>query len=226
MMRSTASLTLDKARLFLEQARRADRNDRYTVSTNLEGAIVFCRSVTFHLQSQFAHAPGFDAWYAQQQNILRGQRLSRFLLEQRNYVLKIGPAIVNRIIGVSITESVMMRDELTIKVVRGQPWYRRSPKILLEDLAYPLRQHIRLWRERRRWRAAAKTKAAESAAIITTDELHFADTEWKEIPAIELIEQQLAILANIVAEAEARFLSRDALNGNAAQPINPPDAAR
>lgn len=209
-MQSRASLTLAKARLFLEQAGRADRNDRHTIATNLEGAIVFCRSVTFHLQSQFAHAPGFDAWYAEQQSILREQRLGRFLLEQRNYVLKVGPAIVNRIVGVSITESVMMHDEISVEVVRGQPWYRRTLKILFEDLMYPLRQQILQWRERRRWRAATKKKAAETAGIITTDELHFADAEWKEIPAIQLIEQQLVVLRKIVAEAEARFLSSEA----------------
>lgn len=205
-MQSTASLTLAKARLFLEQARRANGNDRHTISTNLEGAIVFCRSVTFHLQSQFAHAPGFDTWYAEQQSILKGHRLSRFLLEQRNYVLKVGPAIVNRIVGVSITGSVLMRGEITVRVLRGQPWYRRSIKILFEDLMYPLRERIGLWMERRRWHVAAKQKATESAEITTTDELHFTDAEWKEFPAIQLIEQQLAVLADIVAEAEARFL--------------------
>jgi hypothetical protein len=100
----------------------------------------------------------------------------------------------------------MVHDETTIEVVRGQSWYRRSPKILFEDLAYPLRQRIGLWRERRRWRAAAKKKSAEPAGMITTDELYFANVEWRDLPAIHLIEQQLAVLANIVAEAEARFL--------------------
>ena len=209
-MKSTASLTLAKARLFLEQARRADRNDLHTIATNLEGAIVFCRSVTFHLQSQFAHAPGFDTWYKEQQNILREQRLSRFLLEQRNYVLKVGPAIVNRVVGVSITESVMMHDEITVEVVRGQPWYRRSLKILFEELVYPLRQRIQQWRERRRWRVAAKKNAVESSGVITTDELHFSDAEWKKVPALLLVEQQLDVLANIVAEAEVRFLYSEA----------------
>lgn len=208
-MQSTASLTLAKSCLFLEQARRADCNDRHTISTNLEGAIVFCRSVTFHLQSQFAHAPGFDTWYAEQQNILKGQRLSRFLLEQRNYVLKVGPAIVNRIVSVSITESVMMHDEITVEVIRGQPWYRRSLKILFEDLMYPLRQRIHLMSERRRWRTAAKRKAAESVGIIATDELYFDDVEWKKQPAMQLVEQHLAVLSNIVAEAEIRFLPRE-----------------
>lgn len=209
-MQSTASLTLAKARLFLEQARRADRNDYHTISTNLEGAIVFCRSVTFHLQSQFSHAPGFDTWYIEQQNILRGQRLGKFLLEQRNYVLKVGPAIVNRIVGVSITEALIMHDEVTVEVLRGQPWYCRSPKILFEDLVYPLRQRIRLWMERRRRLNAIKKKTAESADMITSDELHFADADWNKLPAIQLIEQQLAVLADIVVEAEDRFLSNEA----------------
>lgn len=209
-MQSSASLTIAKVRLFLEQARRADRSDYHAISTNLEGAIVFCRSVTFHMQSQFAHVPGFEAWYEEQQNILREQRLSRFLLNQRNYVLKVGPTIVNRTVGVSIIESLMVRGEITVEVIRGQPWYRRSPKILFEDLVYPLRQRIRLWGERRRWRATAKKKTAESARITNTDEFYFADAEWKEQPAIQLIEQQLAIFTNIVTEAEARFLVREA----------------
>jgi len=91
-MESTASLTLRKARLFLAQARAADPNDRDAIASNLEAAIVFCRSVTFHLQSQFAHSTGFVEWYAEQQHRLGEQPLSRFMLNQRNYVLKVGPA--------------------------------------------------------------------------------------------------------------------------------------
>lgn len=208
-MQSTASLTLTKVHLFLEQAKRADRNDHHTISTNLEAAIVFCRSVTFHLQNQFSHAPGFEIWYSEQQSILRGQRLGRFLLEQRNYVLKVGPAIVNRIVGISITEAVIMSDEVTVEVVRGQPWYRRSPKILVEDLVYPLRQLI-LQRIERRRRLNAIKKTAKSADMITSDELHFGDADWNKTPAIQLIEQQLAILASIVVEAEHRFLPNEA----------------
>jgi hypothetical protein len=125
-------------------------------------------------------------------------------------VLKVGPAIVNRIVGVSITEALIMHDEVTVEVLRGQPWYCRSPKILFEDLVYPLRQRIRLWMERRRRLNAIKKKTAESADMITSDELHFADADWNKLPAIQLIEQQLAVLADIVVEAEDRFLSNEA----------------
>jgi hypothetical protein len=204
-MRSTASVTVEKARLFLAQARSADPDDRATTSANLEAAIVFGRSVTFHLQSQFAREPGFDAWYAQQQTLLRGQRLSRFLLEQRNYVLKVGPAIVHRIADIAITESVFVRDEVSVQVIRDQPWWRRSPKILVEDALYPWRQRFRLWRERREPRRAAEN-AGQSGSVTTSDELHFGEPEWKDTPALELVERHLDALAGIVAEAESRFL--------------------
>jgi hypothetical protein len=107
-MESIAAGTLRKARFFVEQIRRADTNDRDTITIYLESAIVFARSVTFHLQSQFAHILGFKEWYEEQQRRLGDDPLSRFLLQQRNYVLKEGPAPVNRVIGISIAESVIL----------------------------------------------------------------------------------------------------------------------
>lgn len=205
-MESTASLTLRKAQFFLAQARSADPNDRHAVATNLEAAIVFCRSVTFHLQSQFAHSPSFAEWYAVQQKHLSEQPISRFLLQQRNYVLKVGPASVTRIIDVSITESLMASTEFSVQVIRGHPWYRRSPKILMEDLVYSSRQKMRLWRERRR-RSKQAQEVTQSSSAITRDALYFTDAQWKEIAALDLVEQQLAIFAEIVKQAEARFLA-------------------
>ena len=204
-MQSTASLTLAKAQLFLNQARQADPNDREKTMANLEAAIVFGRSVTFHLQSQFAHAPGFDTWYAKQQDFLRAQHLSRFLLEQRNYVLKVGPAVVHRIVDVSITERLFLRDEVTVQVIRGQPWWHRSLKVLLEDALYPWRQRIHLWKERREWGKAVKERVQESAEVSTSDELHFSDPEWKDSPAMPLVGKHLAVLSGIVSDAESRF---------------------
>jgi hypothetical protein len=203
-MESTASLTLRKARLFLAQARAAYPNDHHATASNLEAAIVFCRSVTFHLQSQFAHSPGFVDWYAEQQNRLREQPLTRFMLDQRNYVLKVGSLITTRNVDLSITESLVNRGEISVQIIRGQPWYRRSPKTLIADLLYPLRQNVRLWQERRRWRRQAK-ESAKSSAVITRDALYFTDPEWKGTPALDLVDQQLTILADIVKQAEARF---------------------
>ncbi len=203
-MESTASITLRKARFFLDQARAADPNDRHAIASNLEAAIVFCRSVTFHLQGQFAHSAGFADWYAEHQRRLGEQPLSRFMLKRRNYVLKVGPAIVTRIVDVSVAESLVMHGEVSVQIRRGQPWYRRSLKVLISDLLHPLRQSVRLWQERRRWRRQAK-KSAKSSAVVTRDELRFTDPEWGGTPALDLVDQQLTILADIVKEAEARF---------------------
>jgi hypothetical protein len=205
-MRSVAITTLGKARFFAEQAGLAGANDREAVTNNLEAAIVFARSVTFHLQSQFAHAPGFDVWYAEQQQRLRNDRLGRFLLEQRNYVLKVGPAPIKRNISVSITDTLQMTAELSIKVIRGQPWYRRSPKTLVEDATYPLREWMNKASQRRRSRRAAQAAQPRNATV--SDAMFFADPEWDGIPALELLNRQFIVLDGVVADAEARFLDR------------------
>lgn len=141
-MESVAGVTLEKARFFVDQAGQADPNDREAIANYLEAAIVFARSITFHLQSQFAHISGFGEWYAEQQKRLADDHLSRFMLHQRNYVLKVGPASLKRIVGVTFTESIMLSDEVSVRVVRGKPWYRRSPRILLLDAIFPLRERI------------------------------------------------------------------------------------
>ena len=215
-MGSVASLTLQKARTFVAQARSAEPHDRDRIATNLEAGIVFSRSVTFHLQSQFAHAPGFAEWYAEQQNALRSRPVCRFMLDQRNYVLKVGPTQVHRVVNVELIESVHAHAEITVQVVRGQPWYRRSPRILLDDLVYPLRQRVRIWLERRARRRRLRQSAPPAAMSATQDDLYFINPEWSEVPALDLLEQHLSLLAAIVREAESRFVASSGEPHNAA----------
>ena len=133
MARSIAETTLLKARFFVEQASGTQPHDRVRLTNYLEAAIIFTRSVTLHLQKQFAGIPGFEEWYAKQQHQLRADPLSQFLLAQRNYVLKEGPVSVKRIIQLHLTESVHVSESVSVKVVSGKPWYKRSPRILGED---------------------------------------------------------------------------------------------
>lgn len=204
-MESVAGVTLEKARFFVDQAGQADPNDREAIANYLEAAIVFARSITFHLQSQFAHISGFGEWYAEQQKRLADDHLSRFMLHQRNYVLKVGPASLKRIVGVTFTESIMLSDEVSVRVVRGKPWYRRSPRILLLDAIFPLRERIHRWRQRRTQIKAAQSRCSSSSVV--QDALFFTDAEWKDTPALELLNRQLATLEEIVMQAEAQFLS-------------------
>lgn len=63
---SIARETLEAARLFAKQADAAG-NDIMGFRHNLEAAIVFGRSVTFHIQKEFTRHAGFDKWYSEQQ---------------------------------------------------------------------------------------------------------------------------------------------------------------
>jgi len=85
-MKSVARATIAKARFFLDRADEAGVNGRDAFCNYLKAAIVFARSVTFHLQKEFANRPGFSEWYAEYQKSLKQNQLGRFLLEQRNYL--------------------------------------------------------------------------------------------------------------------------------------------
>ena len=62
-MTSIARETLQKARLFLKQTEDQTERDHKAAATMLEAVVVFTRSVTFHLQKEFASSPGFKEWY-------------------------------------------------------------------------------------------------------------------------------------------------------------------
>jgi hypothetical protein len=91
MADSVARQTLDTARFYLAQAKAVATGDRLMFIRHLQTAIIYARSVTFHLQSEHARAPGFKDWWAQQEQVLRDDRRARFLLEGRNFALKEGP---------------------------------------------------------------------------------------------------------------------------------------
>ena len=210
-MASVAAVTLLKARFFVEQANRADPNDRAAFTNYLEAAIVFARSVTFHLQKQFATAAGFNEWYAKQQKRLAEDQLSRFLLHQRNYVLKEGPVTIRRIVEVEMTTSNHIAGSFSVRIIRGKPWYRRSPKILFEDAIDPVREWLHEWRQRRAASNAAHAHRQTPSSAVR-DALYFNDSEWAETPAIELLRRQLDLLEEIVRAAEARFLAKGTPN--------------
>lgn len=69
-MSTVAGKTLKKALHFVRQARATSPDDREALVANFEAAVVFCRSVTFHLQSQSAHSPCFVQWYETNQSKL------------------------------------------------------------------------------------------------------------------------------------------------------------
>ena len=199
-----ARQTLGKARLFAQQAQHSKLENREAFQANLEAAIVFGRSITFHIQKEFAHQKDFDAWYANHQSTLKNDLLSQFFLQSRNFILKQGPAGVKRVIAVEMHESINVSCTVDVKVIRGQPWYRRKPSILWSDFKTPLVLWIN--RMRQRWRRK-RTRVAprQDAETRITEDFFFMDEKWGDRPALELLHEWLNKLEIIVRDAEQTY---------------------
>lgn len=121
MRMSNARNTLDRARFFLAEAEAARLKDRNRLESMIEAAIVFGRSITFHLQKEFAHVVDFADWYAEQQRTMRDDPLCAFILAQRNVILKQGPIPIRKTISVSMTEAIAVSSSVSVRVIRGTP---------------------------------------------------------------------------------------------------------
>ena len=200
---SVARDTLERARFFLERAAAISADDRVAFRHFTESAIVFARSVTLHLQKQYARAPEFPGWYAGWQARLRADPLALFFTEKRNYVLKEGPLDIRKHIHLQVHEQARATMTVTVTVVRGRPWYRRSAKVLIHDASSPLRMRLhRLIGERRRQPASGPQHPKE---VMVSDSLRFSETPWTERPALDLISEYLDTLGTLVEEADAIF---------------------
>ena len=169
-----------------------------------EAAIVFARSVTFHLQKQYAHTAGFDDWYSRCQDQLRQDPLAFFFIHQRNFVLHQGSVPMSKHVNVMLRSSVVATSSVSVKVIRGRPWYRRSPRILMEDAIYPVRARLHDWRKRRRQRRRIR-EAKQQSGTTVTETIRFQEEPWAQRPALELLREYLGTLEGIVADAEAQF---------------------
>lgn len=180
-------------------------SDRTAFEHFLEASIVFGRSVTFALQKEFSGVPDFKLWYAQKQAEMASDSLFKFLLEKRNYILKEGPIAVPKTTSISIADTVILSDYVEAHVTRGKPWYRRSPKVLLQDVLTPIRGIMN--RHRQKSRESRLRKRLEIHSESKTEErLHFEDEQWCDRAATDVISEYLHKLEKIVKEAENRFM--------------------
>jgi hypothetical protein len=210
-MASTTRGVLEKARFFLAQAEAAElatqTADRQPFLANIEAAVVFGRLVTFHLQKEFSNQREFAGWYDDVRARLQGDPRFQYLVQTRNLILKEGPAPTRRTL--QITAHFAMAPELMADtfVIRGRPWYRRSPRILYADTLEKLLDPARRWKQKRdamRRRKAAQRGQATSASSVT-DGFYFDEPALAEVRVTEVVREYLDELAIIVGEAETRF---------------------
>lgn len=201
---SVARITVGKTRILLSQARAAVL-DRPVFEANFEAAIVLARTVTLHLQKEYAHTPGFPTWWSSQQAALAEDHLARFFLETRNYILKEGPPALIQLATVQLQGSIEPEGSLTVRALRGRPWYKRSPRIWWQDL----RQRAPDWIARPRMRPQRKVleQLSRMREVPGTATAHyqFLDEEWAGRDAAALLEDNLDTLESVTLEAEARF---------------------
>ena len=95
----------------------------------------------------------------------------------------------------------------TVTVIRGAPWYKRSPRILWEDATYPFREKFHSLRAKRNQAKARKQIQRSQPLDTSRDAIYFSNDEWKSEPAIALVRRLLDELDVIFLQAEQEFLS-------------------
>lgn len=207
-----SSRRLAKALRFLELAREAEGRDIERFVDFLETAIENGRSVTWVLQKEFAHAPGFEDWYAGQQRQVQADPIMRFFKDLRTYTVKKGTLAVHRVVSVTATATAYVESSVTVKVIRGQPWYRRPLTVTWGDFKASLLQWLRMHQRRlNAWRRRRQRARQVEPPAVVEDHYYFQDPGFNDRPAIVLVEEYLTRLRPIVEAAEQEFGEPSAL---------------
>lgn len=197
---------LAKALRFLELARAEENRDAERFVDFLETAIENGRSVTWLLQAQFAHAAGFDEWYAGQQQAMQADTLMRFFKDVRTFTVKKGPLVVRRMVHITATAVIHFEASAVIRVIRGKPWYRRPLKVTFGDFKAEVLQAYRVQQRRfNAWRRHRQRLREVEPPAVVEDHYYFQEQGFNDRPAIVLVEEYLTRLRPIVEDAEQRF---------------------
>jgi len=205
---SSARLKLEQARFFMACASEAiSARQRNAFVNFIEAAIVFARSVTLCLQKEYQGKTNFNRWYSEKQDIMNNDPICRFFKDKRNYVLKEGSAGIHKNITITAGGGLLISGSCEVEVIRGQPWYHRSPKILWKDLRVTIMRPIRGWLKRRETKRRQLQSQKQSKAEVS-EEFFFDDPKWRDRSCLDLLQEYLDKLELIVTEGDVRFTNR------------------
>jgi len=131
--------------------------------------------------------------------------LFKLFRKTRNFILKEGPVDVHKVITASGRAIAVVSDVVEARVIRGKPWYRRSPTILWQDFHAAMERPIRKWLRHHKI-ARQRAQDQEQPSGQATESFYFDDPEWRHRPALELLREYLDRLEEIVNAAEAQFV--------------------
>lgn len=207
-MVSSARDTLNAARRFLRQAGTYGVEDPEGFAHNVNAAIVFGRSVTWHIQKDYKHDGGFDEWYAGERKVLTQEPLCRFFHESRRIISHQKLTATRRRYSLLLEDGIILMEGHDAEMFIVRPWNRRSFREHWEGVLRRVRKpltacRIRLHRQIRatkeRWTRWTRRDVGGSV------NLFFDDPAWNETPAFDLVAQYLDILEGVVSRAEKRF---------------------
>jgi hypothetical protein len=205
MKASSARLTLNAARYFWRQAAIAGVEDREAFAYNINAAVVFGRSVTWHMQKQYAHQSGFEAWYGDEQATLKQDTACKFFNDARTTITHLKLKSARKEASVSIPHNALVIGWLVVQPKRAQPWYQRPPRILWEDSLRGLRRPIDRLQLRVMLRVEAWKSRRAAGIPVVSEVLYFDDPGSDKVPALDLVRRYLDVLEGVVARVEARF---------------------
>jgi len=203
--KSIASHTLGRANFFLNCAEACERVDRSSFEYFFEAAIIYGRSVTFHLQKEFSKKKGFEDWYNKKQDEMREDELFKFIIDKRNYILKQGPIVIKNTIMLGLSENIIMSDFMEVHIIRGAPWHERGVKVIIEDLSAFFRDKYNKWKYERELSRRRKLRSNLKTSEIR-ELYHFEEEAWCDRAATELVKVYLRKIECLVKEAESLFL--------------------
>jgi len=189
-----------QGRFFLRKAEEIGFSDPDSFRYYIEAAIVSARSVTHLLQKQYNHVKGFAEWYTTVQSGLSSDRLSRFFLEKRNFVLKEGIAEIRKVINLEVHDTIHIMESVKVKITGGTLQSRL--RHLREDIVYRFKEKWAEFKKRVRPRRPSSS-STDSPRI--SEQYYFTDEEWSSTPATELLLGHFKKLETIVEEAIKRF---------------------
>src|SRR5262249_20840391 len=151
---------------------------------NINAAIVFGRSVTWHIQKDYKHRAGFDEWYEQEQQALRKNPLCRFFHEARTTISKVRLTAARRRFSLSLEGGVYLTEWLDAELFNVRPWYRRTLREHWQEVLRRVRKPVSALRVRlRRQVRTFKERLAARRSFGGSVNLWFDDPPWHESPA-------------------------------------------
>jgi hypothetical protein len=196
--------------------RRLTLNRLIAYTANLEAAIIFGDAVWDHLRAEFARVPKYDAWKEIRYEGLRKQPLFLFISEGgkqgqsknkialRQFLMHIGGNRLTLSVALDVLLTASGKLSVRMVVLRGQPWYRRSPRVLWDDAVRPIREWLSNLRQEFATRRSSPTPQEQRTANVEHT-FYFDDPNRNTQPAREVVRQYLELMEREVDEVEKNF---------------------